>query len=270
MKNQAAIKHTVINQQYLNIEISDKIAVVTLDNPPFNELKIAMLNNLDNAMKALIGNPKVKVIVITGTERIFSSGADIQEMSCRKSGKHAKAMSSLGQHVFLSIENSPKPVIASINGFCLGGGLELAMSCHMRIASDHSVLGMPEISLGMIPAFGGSFRLTRLIGKSKAIEMILSGRKILSGEALAMGLLDLVVPSETLEVSTRKCAGKWTGKSTVSMRLALRSISLGSNTDIANAMEIEASCIEELYDSHDLREGVHAYLEKRKPDFWDR
>ena len=269
MEGQATIKNTAQSNRYLNLEISDKIAHVSMDNPPVNALKIAMLNMLDKTMGELNKNPKVKVIIIIGKERIFSSGADIKEMSGRKSGKHAKAMSSLGQQVLLNIENSPKPVIAAINGFCLGGGLELAMSCHIRIASDHSIMGMPEISLGMIPAFGGSFRLPRLVGKSKAIELLLSGRKIRPDEALAIGLVDLIVPRETLLAEARKCANKWTGKSAASMKQVLRSITLGYNSNISTAMEIESACVEELYDSHDLKEGIFAYLEKRKPDFKD-
>jgi enoyl-CoA hydratase len=269
MKGQSTKRKTALPNQYLNLEISDRIALISMNNPPVNALKIAMLNKLDKTMGALNTNPEVKVIIITGTERIFSSGADIKEMSARKSGKHARAMSSLGQQVLLNIENNPKPVIAAINGFCLGGGLELAMSCHIRIASDHSIMGMPEISLGMIPAFGGSFRLPRMVGKSRAIELVLSGRKITSDEALAMGLVDLIVPGETLVADARKCANKWTGKSGASMKQVLRSITLGSISDISNAMDIESTCVEELYDSHDLKEGIFAYLEKRKPDFRD-
>lgn len=197
LNSQETEQNASMSNRYLDLEISEKIALISLDNPPVNALKIALLGNLDKSMGVLTKNPRVKVIIITGKDRIFSSGADIKEMSGRKSGKHAKAMSSLGQQVLQNIENSPKPVIAAINGFCLGGGLELAMSCHIRIASDHSILGMPEISLGMIPAFGGSFRLPRLVGKSKAIELILSGRKIQSDEALSIGLVDLIVPGKS-------------------------------------------------------------------------
>lgn len=270
MGGQVTTEQKAQTHQYLHLEISDRIALVTLDNPPVNALKIALLNKLDKTMGALNKNPRVKVIIITGKERIFSSGADIKELSTRKSGKHARAMSSLGQQVLLNIENSPKPVIAAINGFCLGGGLELAMSCHIRIASDHSILGMPEISLGMIPAFGGSFRLPRIVGKSRAIELVLSGRKIRSEEALAMGLVDLIVPGKTLVLEARKCAGKWTAKSAASMKQVLRSINLGYNSEISDAMDTESACVEELYNSHDLREGIFAYLEKRKPEFRDR
>lgn len=269
MEGRAKIKHTAQSHRILRLEISDKIALISMDNPPVNALKIALLNKLDKTIGALNKNPGVKVIIITGKNRIFSSGADIKEMSTRKSGKHARAMSSLGQQVLRNIENCPKPVIAAINGFCLGGGLELALSCHIRIASDHSILGMPEISLGMIPAFGGSYRLPRIVGKSRAIELVLSGRKIRSEEALDMGLVDLIVPGNNLVQEARKCAGKWTGKSSASMKQVLYSITQGYYSDFSSAMDTESACVEELYNSHDLKEGIFAYLEKRKPEFRD-
>jgi enoyl-CoA hydratase len=255
---------------YLSIEISEKIAIVTINNPPGNSLPGELLNDIDSCIEKLNENPDVKVIIFTGTGRTFATGADITEMGRCKSAEQAMEMSRLGQKVFLHIENSQKPLIAAINGFCLGGGLELAMSCHIRIASDHSVLGMPEIHIGMIPAFGGSFRLPLIIGRSKAIRMILTGEKIQSQEALTIGLVDFIVPGDNLMDEARKIALKITGKSSLSIKYALRSVISGSSTDIEKAMEIESSCVGEMYKGHDLIEGVNAYIEKRKPDFLDR
>jgi len=258
-----------MNYPNLSVEISEKTAVVVINNPPWNCLSGELLMNLDSCIRELNQDRSVKVIIITGEGRLFASGADITEMGRCKTAEQAKEMSRLGQKVFLNIENGSKPVIAAINGFCLGGGLELALSCHIRIASENSVFGMPEIYLGMIPAFGGSYRLPRIIGTSMAMQLILTGDKIKSDEALAIGLVNAVFPKEALIKEVKKIAAKMTGKSSASMRLALRSVFHGLGTDIENAMEIESSCVGELYDMHDLVEGVHAYLEKRKPDFTD-
>jgi enoyl-CoA hydratase len=253
----------------LSAEISEKIAVVVINNPPWNSLSGELLMSLDSCIRELNQDKSVKVITITGEGRLFATGADIAEMGRCKTAEQAKEMSQLGQKVFLNIENGPKPVIAAINGFCLGGGLELALSCHIRIASENSVFGMPEIYLGMIPAFGGSYRLPRIIGTSRAMQMILTGDKIKSDEALAIGLVNIIFPKEALKEEVKKIAGKMTAKSSASMRLALRSVFSGLGTDIVNAMEIESAGVAELYNIHDLIEGVHAYLEKRKPDFTD-
>lgn len=255
---------------YLSIEISEKIAIVSINKSPGNSLSGELLKDIDSCIFGLNENSGVKVIIFTGTGKTFATGADITEMGRCKSAEQAMEMSQLGQKVFLHIENSQKPVIAAINGFCLGGGLELAMSCHLRIASDHSVFGMPEISIGMIPAFGGSHRLPAIIGRSKAIHMILTGEKIQSRESLTIGLVNLIVPGDKLIDEARKLAQKMTGKSSLSMKYALRSVIQGSSTDILKAMEIESSGVGELYKGHDLIEGVTAYLEKRKPDFLDR
>ncbi len=256
---------------YPNIttRISDFIAVVTIGNPPSNCLSGKLLTSLDSAIRELNDDRSVKVIIITGEARSFATGADITEMGGCRTAEEARNMSRHGQQVMLNIGNSPKPVIAAINGFCLGGGLELALSCHIRVASDRAVFGMPEIYLGMIPAFGGSYRLTRLIGSSGALLMILTGEKIKSGEALAMGLVNMIVPGEKLLDEARRIAGKMTGKSSASMRLILKSVSTGSCRDLEETMETESSGVAELYDMHDLVEGVHAYLGKRKPDFTD-
>lgn len=254
---------------YLLPVISEKIAVVEIDNPPLNSLSGELLLNLDTCINNLNQDKNVKIIILTGKGRLFASGADISEMGRCKTALQAKEMSQLGQKVFLNIENSLKPVIAAINGFCLGGGLELALCCHIRIASENSVFGMPEIYLGMIPAFGGSYRLPRIVGASRAMQMILTGDKINSADAMSIGLVSMIFPKKVLLEEVKKIAGKMTGKSSASIRLALRSVFLGMGKDIESAMEIESSGVGELYDMHDLKEGVFAFLEKRKPDFTD-
>ncbi len=256
--------------QFLQLEIADKIALLSLNNPPGNSLKMPLLQELDRMLDELHQNSEVKVIIITGAGKMFASGADIDEISKLTSKELAKEMSAFGQKVFLKLENGSKPVIAAINGFCLGGGLELAMSCHIRIASDRALMGLPEIALGIIPGFGGTQRLPRIVGMSKATEMILSADQIRAEEALAIGLVNKVVSKDTLIEDAKKVASKMTSKSGSSMARALKSMALGSQVDIVKAMDIESSCFSELYGTHDMKEGVSAFLEKRKPDFKDK
>jgi enoyl-CoA hydratase len=258
-----------MNHPNLSVEISETIAIVKIDNPPGNCLSDKVMKLLDQQFVELNKDPLVKVIILTGGERCFSTGADITEMGNCKTAEEAKAMSVVGQKVLLNIENSRKPVIAAVNGFCLGGGLELAICCHIRICSDHSVFGMPEIHLGMIPAFGGSYRLPIIMGRSRAVQMILTGEKFPAEIALATGLVNNVVPKEILMEEVLKIAAKLKSRSSEATGQVLKSIIRGAETDIVNAMNIESSCVGELYDMHDLVEGVHAYLEKRKPDFTD-
>jgi enoyl-CoA hydratase len=259
-----------MSYQHLQLEITDKIATVSLNNPPANSLKMALLQDLDRMLDELHGNTDVKVIILTGAGKMFASGADIDEISKLSNAQQAKEMSGFGQKVFLKLENGPKPVIAAINGFCLGGGLELAMSCHLRVASDRAMLGLPEITLGIIPGFGGTQRLPRIVGMSKATEMILSGDPIRSEEALAIGLVNKVVSKDALLEEARKVASRLNGKSGLAIAKALKSIGLGSRVDIEKSMDVESSCFGELYGSHDMKEGLAAFLEKRKPNFTDR
>lgn len=259
-----------MSYQFLQLEIADKIAVVSLNNPPGNSLKMPLLQELDKMLDELHANADVKVIILTGAGKMFASGADIEEISKLTSKDMAKEMSSFGQKVFLKLESGPKPVIAAINGFCLGGGLELAMSCHIRIASDRALMGLPEIALGIIPGFGGTQRLPRIVGMSKATEMILSADQVRAEEALAIGLVNKVVSKDTLLDDAKKVAAKMTSKSGMAMSRALKSIAQGIQVDIVKAMDIESSCFSELYGTHDMKEGVSAFLEKRKPDFQDK
>ncbi|NUM80856.1 enoyl-CoA hydratase/isomerase family protein [bacterium] len=256
--------------QFLQLEIADKIAVISLNNPPSNSLKMGLLQELDRMLDEMYANSEVKVMILTGAGKTFASGADIEEISKLTNASQAKEMSAFGQKVFLKLESGPKPVIAAINGFCLGGGLELAMSCHIRIASDRALMGLPEISLGIIPGFGGTQRLPRIVGLSKATQMILSGDQVRSEEALAIGLVNMIAPKDTLVDDAKKLAAKITSKSLVSIGKALKSMAQGSQTDITKAMDIESTCFSELYGTHDMKEGVAAFLEKRKANFQDK
>lgn len=244
----------------INLEIVGQVAVVKLQNPPGNVIGRAMLEELDSCLDRVLIANDAKVIIITGSGRSFSQGVDILEISKITSAMEAKAASAFGQKLFLKIENSRKPVIAAINGFCLGAGLELAMSCHIRIASDRSVMGMPEGSLGLIPSFGGTKRLPAMVGRSRATRMILTGETIRATEALSIGLVDEVAPKEMLLESAHKLAAKLAARSSAPMAQALRSIAEGVHLNPAEAMEFESSCVMDLFNQHDIKADIMAFL----------
>jgi enoyl-CoA hydratase/carnithine racemase len=258
--------------QYIRTEVEDKIAVLTIDHPPVNSFNIQVVTELNEAIDQLLADDGVKAIVITGGgTNAFVAGADIPEIQAlldRPGG--LKTASEQGQGLFLKIEKATKPVIAAINGFCLGGGLELAMACHMRVCSDRARLGQPEINLGIIPGWGGTQRLARLAGKGKAIELILTGDMITAQEAYRLGLVNKVVPAGAVLKEARGLARTIVSKSKVPVAAALRAITEGSTVSIEEGLEIEAEEFGALEGTEDAREGVGAFLEKRHPEFKDQ
>lgn len=246
------------------IKIDGKIALLSLNNPSGNCLSTQLLEELDHCLEELLGDQGVRVILLTGSGKSFSQGADIDEIVKINSAEQARETSVFGHKIFLKIENSPKPVIAVINGFCLGAGLELAMSCHIRIASDRSVLGMPEVRLGMMPSFGGTRRLPGIVGRSRASRMILTGDSVRSEEALAIGLVDEVARKEFLFDSAFRMAAKISERSPATISQVLRSIALGMDSDGFQGMDMESRCVEELYAMHDIRRDLMAFIENRR------
>ncbi|MDY7080282.1 MAG: enoyl-CoA hydratase-related protein [Chloroflexota bacterium] len=260
--------------QYIRTEIADKIAVLMVDHPPVNSFNAQVVTELDEAMDALLADDEVKAVVITGSgTNAFIAGADIPEIKALFEGGDEAAAGAFierGHMTFLKIENSPKPVIAAINGFCLGGGLELAMSCHMRICSDRARLGQPEINLGIIPGWGGTQRLARLAGKGKAIELILTGDMITAQEAYRIGLVNKVVPAGAVLKEAQGLARKIVSKSKFPTAAALKAISEGLQVSIEEGLRIEAEQFVVLSEKQDPREGLGAFLEKRQPQFKDQ
>jgi enoyl-CoA hydratase/carnithine racemase len=262
--------------QYIRTEVADRIAVLTIDHPPVNSFNKQVVKELDGALDELLADDEVKAIVITGGgTNAFVAGADIPEIKglLDEPGEGyaaAREFIEQGQGVNLKIEKSPKPVIAAINGFCLGGGLELAMACHMRVCSDRARLGQPEVNLGIIPGWGGTQRLSRLVGKGKAIEMILTGDMITAQEAYRVGLVNKVVPAGAVLKEAHGLARKIVSKSKFPVAAALRAISEGLQVTIEEGLRIEADQFVGLADTEDIREGVSAFLEKRQPQFKDK
>jgi enoyl-CoA hydratase/carnithine racemase len=260
--------------QYIRTEVEDRIAVLTIDHPPVNSFNIQVVTELEEAIDELMADDDVKAVVITGGgTNAFVAGADIPEIKERfESADEAGASEFIerGHRTFLKIEMAPKPIIAAINGFCLGGGLELSMACHMRICSDRARLGQPEINLGIIPGWGGTQRLPRIVGKGKAIEMILTGDMITAQEAFRIGLVNKVVPGGAVLKEAQGLARKIASKSKFPTAATLEAVSSGLQVSIEEGLKIEAQQFVILKEKEDPREGLSAFLEKRQPQFQDK
>jgi enoyl-CoA hydratase/carnithine racemase len=261
--------------QNIRTEVEDNIALLTIDHPPVNSFNKQVVTELGEAVDELLADDEVKAIVITGGgTRAFVAGADIPEIkelleTPEEGYDEARAFIERGQATHLKIEQADKPIIAAINGFCLGGGLELAMSCHMRICSDRARLGQPEINLGIIPGWGGTQRLSRLTNKGKAVELILTGDPITAQDAYRIGLVNKVVPSGAVLKEAQGLARKIVSKSKFPIAAALRAISGGLQATIEEGLQLEADQFIGLAETEDIHEGINAFLEKRQPDFKD-
>lgn len=260
----------IMSYQNLVVEIKDKIAVVTLNRPDkLNALNNKTIEELDAVFDELKSD-KIFVIILTGSgEKAFVAGADIAELN-KLDSVSAKEFAEKGQEVFSKIQNFEKPVIAAVNGFALGGGCELALACHIRIASDNAKFGQPEVNLGIIPGYGGTQRLARVINTGRAAEYILTGDMIDAKEAFRIGLVSHVYPqSELLSVAT-DIAKKIAGKGQQAVRLALKAINAVNEISLKDGLKLEASLFALCCGTEDFQEGTSAFLEKRKPDFKNR
>lgn len=244
---------------------NNRVSILTINRPDkLNALNSSVLNELDQMLQIIRSDDKTGALIITGAgEKAFVAGADIKELySLTK--QQGENLSAAGQAIFNQIESFSKPVIALINGYALGGGAELAMACHIRIATDHALMGLPEVSLGLIPGYGGTQRLPNLVGKSKAMEMILTGQPIKADEAYRIGLVNHVEPVADALGYTIKLAEKILKNGPIALEKAIKAINfVYSNNSYAN----EATLFGQLCDTNDFREGTNAFLEKRKADF---
>jgi enoyl-CoA hydratase len=257
--------------QTLLIETIEGIATITVNRPQaMNAMTLATLQELAAAVREMIVSSEVRVVIITGAgTKAFIAGGDIA-MLRELDPCGARDLALLAQGVCNAIEQSPKPFIAAINGYALGGGCELAMSCDIRIASDSARFGQPEINIGTLPGFGGSQRLPRLIGKGRALEMILTGEMIDAQEAWRIGLVNKVLPAEELQSATRAIALKLASKSMVALKFCKEAVQNGMEMDLPHACQYEADLFALSFSTADQQEGMSAFLEKRKPVFTDR
>jgi enoyl-CoA hydratase len=252
--------------EYANIRLEKRppLAVVTLDRPEvLNALNADTFNGLDDVRKELAGDESIRVVLLTGAgERAFAAGADIRELEAL-TAEEGKTLALRGQAIFRGIETLGKPVIACIQGFALGGGCELAMACTLRIAADNARLGQPEVKLGLIPGYGGSQRLPRLVGRSAALKLLLTGAVIDAQEALRIGLVDEVVPAGELMTRAETLALEIAGNAPLAISSVLRAVDEGLDLPLDHALMIEATGFGELCGTADKAEGVQAFLSKR-------
>lgn len=254
----------------ITLSVEESVATLTLNQPPVNALTPDLLADLEAALEALASDDAVKVAIITGAGRFFVAGADIRVLAQIPSSREGTELALKGQAILGKIEAFDKPVIAAINGACLGGGLELALCCHIRLAAEGARFSMPEITLGIMPGFGGTQRLPRLIGRSKATELILTGDVISAQEAKMLGLISQVVPADDLLRQAQGLARRIAAKGQVAVRAALRAIHPGVALGLREGLVLEASLFGTLCDTEDKKEGLAAFLEKRQPRFKDR
>ncbi len=254
--------------EHIIFEIKKNIAVITINRPKsLNALNTDVLNELFCAFEEVSSNPDIRVLILTGSgEKAFVAGADIAELA-ELNTLQAKLFASGGHKTMAAIGDLSIPVIAAVNGFALGGGLELALSCDFIYASDNAKFGLPEITLGLIPGFGGTQRLSRIIGKNLAKELIFTGKIISADEAFQMGFVNKIVAPDQLMDKTFKTAEAIATKGRVSLNAAKQTINQGLDVDLATGCKMEIDSFALCMASEDAKEGTHAFLEKRKPEF---
>ena len=257
-----------MTHENLILEVGDRIATVTINRPSkLNALNRATLQELDEIFRVLRARDDVGVVVLTGSgEKAFVAGADIEEMA-PLSPAEAHAFALFGQGVLERIEGLGKPVLAAVNGFALGGGCELAMACTLRIAAENAEFGQPEVNLGLIPGFAGTQRLSRLVGRSRALELILTGDRLKARDALAIGLVNRVVEGKDLLATTTALARKILSRGPMAVGYALEAVQRGSEAGFVEGSRLEATLFGLAFATEDMREGTRAFLEKRQPKF---
>ncbi len=252
----------------LTCEIENRINIISINRPEkLNSLNIETFSEIDQAIKSSVRNPEVRIIIITGVgEKAFAAGADIKEF-VNFNMEQASELSESG-HKILSetIERCPKPIIAAINGYALGGGLELAMACHLRVASENSKMGLPEVSLGIIPGYGGTQRLSQLIGKGRALDMIMTAKMIDADEALAFGLINYKTSQIELIDFVKNLSAKILSNSSNAIKNAIKSVNANFEFGV-DGFKAEINEFAKCFETNDFKEGTSAFLNKRKPDF---
>jgi len=251
----------------LTYAVADRIATITINRPDkLNALNDRVIVELGEVIDAARESSDVGAIVLTGAGRAFVAGADISELEGH-GAVSAKALAQRGQDVFRRFETSPKPTVAAVNGFALGGGCELAMSCHMRIASEHAKFGQPEVKLGLLPGYGGTQRLPRLVGKGRALQLLLTGEMIDANEAYRIGLVNRVVPAAELLPATTAMLQTILANGPLAVAHCIETVNAGYDLPLMEALTLEATAFGLLAATEDKREGTRAFLEKRPARF---
>ena len=257
-----------LNKDIVLIEKRGAVGVLRMNRPEaLNALNHPLMDQMEEALKNFEANSAIRVVVIAGSERAFAAGADISEMQGKTSAE-MRADSHLSR--WDTVSNFPKPTIAAISGYALGGGLELALACDLRVASETAVFGQPEISIGVIPGAGGTVRLARLLGRALALEMVLTGRRISAHEALSLGMVNRVLPVELFLDEAIKLAHQISAMPPLAAAAAKKSVLSALNPDYPSypaALKLERELFYSLFDTEDQKEGMQAFTQKRKPEF---
>ena len=253
--------------EFLSWKVEDGVAVVTINRPPANALSQGLIKEVDELLNAVEHDEAVRVIVLHGEGRFFSAGADIKEFTDVQTGEEFAKLAQNGQVVFERLETFSKPVIAAIHGAALGGGLELAMSCHMRFVTEKAKLGLPELQLGIIPGFAGTQRLPRYVGVAKAAEMMFTSDPISGVEAVQWGLANRSFTDEDLMPKTLEIAKKIAKKSPIALKAAIHMLQYSKPASFFEGVAAEAESFGTVFVSEDAKEGIQAFIEKREPVF---
>ncbi len=261
---------TMLTGSYKNllVEQRDAVTVLTVHRPEvLNALNRETLGEIEDAARRFVADPGQGALIITGSgDKSFISGADINELAVLDP-RGAEDISRFGQRVLETLEQAPKPVIAAVNGYAFGGGCELALACHLRLASENAVLGLPEVTLGIIPGYGGTQRLPRLIGGARALELLVTGRRVKAEEAERIGMVNRIVPQEQLLSETEKLARAILKNGPLAVAAVLEAVSRGLQLPLGDGLRLESGLFGILAASEDMHEGLKAFLEKRPPQY---
>lgn len=253
--------------EFITIKRENAVACIEMNRPLANALAQALLKELAQAFGQLENDPETRVVLLYGKGRFFSAGADIKEFVQLRESGGSDAMAVSGQELFEKVEAFPKPVIAAIHGAALGGGLELAMACHIRLVTENAKLGLPELSLGLVPGFAGTQRLPRYIGRGKAFEMLWTSEPLTGTEAVQQGLANHAYKEEELLPKAKALAEKIAKKSPLALKASIELVNYAKTNDYEKGLEQESARFLELFGSKDAEEGIKAFIEKREPRF---
>ncbi|RJP17074.1 MAG: enoyl-CoA hydratase [Candidatus Abyssobacteria bacterium SURF_5] len=260
-----------MSYETLVVQPEGQIAVVTFNRPPMNPINQRLTEELDRLLTEIENDNGIRALILTGAgEKAFSAGADVAEFGEAFAEGRVKEAAMLRHRVFTRIERFPKPVIAAINGYAFGGGCELAMACHLRLIAEGASIGQPEINLGIIPGYGGTQRLPRLIGRARAFELLLLGDRVPARRAAEIGLVNTVCAGASLLEEAKALARRLAQQAPVAVKMIIDSVNRGLETDIEKALEIEADNVVLVSATEDAMEGVMAFLQKRPPEFKGR
>lgn len=253
--------------EFLTVTKEGNAAFIKMERPPANALSSDMIKELDHHLEELADDKSIRAILLYGEGRFFSAGADIKEFTEVQSGEEFSELASNGQRVFEKIESFSKPVIAAIHGAALGGGLELAMACHIRLVSENAKMGLPELQLGLIPGFAGTQRLPRYVGAAKASEMLFTSKPLSGKEAVQWGLANQCYPEEKLMEKAKEMVLTIAKKSPASLKAVIELMQFGKDDRFYEGVNLEAQKFGEVFTTKDGQEGIRAFIEKREPDF---